>query len=136
MRQAAQVSFHGLEPSAALEEAIHRKLQHLERFSDDIVSCRVAVDLLQKHQHQGRPFGVCINLTIPGHELVVSGVQHEDVYVALRDAFDDMKRQLEDAVRQRRGDKKHHVDAARDDVLGLSREGEAPSQMPGADHGH
>jgi cold shock CspA family protein len=35
-------------------------------------------------------------------------VESEDVYVALRDAFDDMKRQLEDLVRQRRGDQKQH----------------------------
>jgi hypothetical protein len=30
-------------------------------------------------------------------------VQDEDVYVALRDAFDDMTRQLEDSVRRVRG---------------------------------
>jgi ribosomal subunit interface protein len=122
MRQPVQIGFHGFESSAALEEAIHGKLKHLERFSDEIVSCRVGVELLQKHQHQGRPFGVRIDLTIPGHELVVSGVQHEDVYVALRDAFDDMKRQLEDAVRRRRGAEKHHAGESRDEVLRRDRE--------------
>jgi ribosome-associated translation inhibitor RaiA len=30
----------------------------------------------------------------------VNRVEHEDVYVALRDAFDDMRRQVEDTMRR------------------------------------
>ena len=110
MQLPLQISFEGMNRSEALEVAVREKLRHLERFSSDIMSCRVVIDLLQKHRHQGRPFGVRIALTIPGRELVVSRVENEDVHVALRDAVDDMKRQLEDAVRQRRGQEKHHVD--------------------------
>ena len=108
MRVPVQIVFHGLDRSDAMESAVHEKVAHLERLSKDITSCRVVVDLVQKHKHQGHPFGVRIDLTLPGRELVVDRVQHEDAYVALRDAFDAMKRQLEDAVRQRRGDVKHH----------------------------
>jgi ribosomal subunit interface protein len=109
MKQPLQITFHGMERSDAVEDAVRRKCEHLERFAADIMSCRVVVDLKQRHRHQGRPFGVSIELTLPGRELVVDRVQDEDVYVALRDAFDDMKRQLEDAVRQRRGDEKQHA---------------------------
>lgn len=108
MKQPLQIIFHGMEASAAVEEAARTKAAHLDRFASDIMGCRVVVDLLQKHQHHGRPFGVRIDLTLPGHELVVDRVQHEDVYVALREAFDNMKRQLEDVVRLRRGDEKQH----------------------------
>jgi ribosomal subunit interface protein len=108
MKQPLEITFHGMDRSDALEDAVRKKVAHLERFADDIMACRVVVDLLQKHQQQGRPFGVRIDLTVPGRELVVNRVAKEDVYVALRDAFDDMKRQLEDAVRQRRGDQKKH----------------------------
>jgi ribosomal subunit interface protein len=108
MKQALQITFHGMDRSDAVEQAARRKAEHLDRFAADIMACHVMVELLQKHQHQGRPFGVRIDLTLPGHELVVNRVEHEDVYVALRDAFDDMKRQLEDVVRQRRGDEKQH----------------------------
>lgn len=113
MRQPLQITFHGMEKSDALEDAIKRKCEHLERFADDIMSCRVVVDQVQMRQRQGRPFGVGIDLTRPGRELVVDRVENEDVYVALRDAFDSMKRQLEDAVRQRRGDVKQHSNAPR-----------------------
>lgn len=108
MQLPLQIFFHGMERSVAVEAAAQQKARHLERFSGDIMVCRVVVDLMQKHQHQGRPFGVRIDLTLPGRELVVNRVEHEDVYVALRDAFDDMKRQLEAAMQKRRGDVKHH----------------------------
>lgn len=118
-----QITFQGLERSDAVEAAARAKAHHLDRFSTDIMSCRVAVELLQKHRHQGRPFGVRIDLTLPGHELVVNRVENEDVYVALRDAFDDMKRQLEDAVRQRRGLEKQHPPELHGEVVRLDDEG-------------
>jgi ribosomal subunit interface protein len=123
MKQPLQITFHGMERSDALEDAVRKKAEHLERFASDIMACRVVVDLLQKHKHQGRPFGVRIDLTLPGHELVVDRVEHEDVYVALRDAFDDMKRQLEEVVRQRRGDEKQHPRELHGEVVRLNDEG-------------
>jgi cold shock CspA family protein len=63
---------------------------------------------------------VRIDLTVPGHELVVDRVENEDVHVALRDAFDDMKRRLEDVVRQRRGDEKQHARELHGEVVRLN----------------
>jgi ribosomal subunit interface protein len=101
MKQPIQIQFHGLEPSEAVENRARELAQKLDQLAADLMTCRVMIDLEQKHQHQGRPFGVRIDLTLPGHELVVNRVQNEDVYVALRDAFDNMRRQLEQVVRQR-----------------------------------
>ena len=115
-----QITFHGMDRSDAVEAAVREKVHHLEKFSPNIMSCRVVVDLLQKHRQQGRPFGVRIDLTVPGRELVANRVEHEDVYVALRDAFDDMKRQLEDAVRQRRGKEKKHPRELHGEIVRLN----------------
>lgn len=123
MKQPLQISFHGMDRSDAVEDAVRQRAEHLDRFAGDIMACRVVVDLLQKHKHQGRPFGVRIDLTLPGHELVVDRVEHEDVYVALRDAFDDMKRQLEEVVRQRRGDEKQHPRELHGEVVRLNDDG-------------
>lgn len=123
MKKSLQITFHGLERSDALEGAVRQKAEHLERFAADIMSCRVVIDLLQKHRHLGRPFGVRIDLTLPGRELVVDRVENEDVYVALRDAFDDMKRQVEEAVRQRRGDEKRHPRELHGEVVRLLVDG-------------
>jgi len=103
MKMPTHISFHGMEPSEAVEVAAREKAQKLEQFCPDIMSCRVAIELEHKHRQQGRPFTVRIDARIPGHELIVGRVENEDVHVALRDAFDDMKRQLEDAVRRVRG---------------------------------
>jgi ribosomal subunit interface protein len=123
MKVPARITFHGMERSDAVEAAAQQKLTHLERFCSEILACRVVVDLLQKHSQQGRPFGVRIDLTLPGRELVVNRVENQDVYVALRDAFDDMKRQVEEAVRQRRGDEKLHPRELHGEVVRLNDEG-------------
>jgi len=109
MKIPVHIQFHDMEPSDALEASAREHAHRLESFAPDIMACHVHIDLEQKHKHQGRPFGVRIDVTLPGHELVVNRVQNEDVYVALRDAFDNMKRQLEDVVRKRRGQEKQHA---------------------------
>ena len=123
MKLPLQISFHGMEPSEALEAAAAKKAHKLEEFCSDIMSCRVIIEQLQKHQHQGRPFAVRIDLRLPSRELCVNHVQDEDAYVALRDAFDDMKRQLEDAVRRLRGQEKQHPVALPGEVVRLDTEG-------------
>ena len=102
MKIPLQVVFHGMAPSPALEAQARDKAAKLERFSADIIACRVDVDEAHKHQQQGRLSGVRIHLTLPGEELTVDRVEHEDAYVALRDAFDSMRRQIEDRVRRQR----------------------------------
>lgn len=109
MKQPLQVRFLGMEPSSAVEDVARRKADKLNHFYSDIMSCRVAIEQTAKHQSQGRIFAVRIDLTMPNHELSVNRVHDEDVYVALRDAFDDMTRQLEDAVRSMRGHEKVHA---------------------------
>ena len=49
-----------------------------------------------------------VDLTAPGREIVVNRQHAEDVYVALRDAFDAAKRQLDDYACMQRGDVKSH----------------------------
>jgi ribosome-associated translation inhibitor RaiA/cold shock CspA family protein len=109
MQLPVHIQFHGMSSSPALETAAREHAHRLESFAADLIACRVSIDQTQKHQHQGRPFEVRINLTLPGHELAVNRVANEDPYVALRDAFDSMRRQLEDLVRRRRGHQKQHA---------------------------
>lgn len=105
-----KITLRDLPHSDALETHIREKAQKLEKFHSHLTSCRVLVEQPHKHQHQGRHFDVHIDLTVPGGELVVNRASHEDVYVALRDAFDAAVRQLEDYARRQRGDIKTHSD--------------------------
>jgi ribosome-associated translation inhibitor RaiA len=108
MRLPLQVFFRGMDPTPALEADIRRRAQALDRFAADLMACRVEVAMLHKHRHQGQPFAVRLHVTLSGHELTVDHVQHEDLRVALRDAFADVRRQIEDTVRRRRGEVKAH----------------------------
>ena len=111
MNLPVQILFHGMAQSDALADSARSHAHKLESFATDLIACRVGFELAQKHQQQGRPVGVRIDLTLPGHELVVNRVENEDAHVALRDAFDNMKRQLEEVVRKRRGQVKQHAPA-------------------------
>ena len=109
MKLPLQVVFHDMAASPALEEQARRRVRRLERLRHDIIGCRVDVALLHKHRQQGRPFGVRLHLTVPGHEFTVDRVQDEDVYIALREAFADMRRQLEQSLERARGQEKLHA---------------------------
>lgn len=100
MMQAPDIRFVGMEPSEALETAAREKIAKLEQFCPQIMACHVVIDLPHRHRAQGRQFSVRVDLTLPGRELAVSRVEHQDVYVALREAFDGMKRQLEETMRR------------------------------------
>lgn len=111
-----EIDFHHLEPSAAIEQAVRSKAAKLERFCPDLTGCRVTVEAPHKHHHKGNQYNVHIRLTVPGAVIPVShdagDEGHEDVYVAIRDAFDAARRQLEDYVRVRRGDIKAQREGA------------------------
>ncbi|MBU3724348.1 MAG: ribosome-associated translation inhibitor RaiA [Burkholderiaceae bacterium] len=106
MKTPLHLQFRGMEPTDSLQQLASDHVNRLESLAGDVMACRVSIEQLQKHQHQGRPYGVMIDLTLPGRELTVNRVQHEDVYVAMRDAFDAMRRQLEAVVQRRRGEVK------------------------------
>jgi len=109
-----QITFHGIPKSEAVEAKIREKVDKLEQFHSHMMSCRVAVEAEHHHHHQGNLYHIRIDITTPNKELVISKEHHdnkayEDVYVAIRDAFDIAKRQLEDYARIQRGDVKTHV---------------------------
>jgi ribosomal subunit interface protein len=109
MQSPLQITIRDMEHSDALETHIRDKVAKLDEFSSHIVSCRVVVEIPHKHQHQGKQFNVRIDIGVPGSEIVVNRDHAEDVYIALRDAFDAAKRQLEDYARKIRGDVKTHA---------------------------
>lgn len=108
MQRPLQITFHEIPRSDALEAHIREKVEKLESFYPHMIGCRVTVGLEQKHKQQGKLHNVRIDTTVPGGEVVINRETHEDIYVALRDAFDAAKRKLEDYARRQRGDIKVH----------------------------
>jgi ribosomal subunit interface protein len=119
MRLLPQITLKDIPHSDAVEAKIRDKIAKLEQFSDRIMACRVTLESPQRRHHQGKLFTVRIDITVPGRELVVNRIENEDLYVAIRDAFDAAKRQLEEHARKQRGDVKVHEEAPRGRVVRL-----------------
>jgi len=109
------VSFRNMEHSAEIETAVREKVDKLEEFFDGIIGCRVIVEEPHHHHRKGNLYQVKIHLIVPHREIVVDREppEHqaaEDVLVALRDAFKEIRRQLQDYARELRRDIKRHED--------------------------
>jgi ribosomal subunit interface protein len=109
-----QVTFRGMPLSAALEQAIQERAAKLDRFHPHVVSCRAVVEEVARHKQQGKEFVVRLDIKVPGGEVAINREHSEDPFVAVRDAFDAARRQLEDQARRVRGDVKSHA-RVRDD---------------------
>lgn len=110
MQLPVQITLRDLDSSPALEEHIRKKAEKLDRFYGRVSSCRVVVECSKKHMNNGKLYNVRIDLTVPGKEIVVTRKVNQDVYVALRDAFDALSRRLEDHSHKRKGAVKKHED--------------------------
>ena len=124
MQVPLQVSFRNMPPSPAVEADIREKAAKLEEFDDRITSIRVVVETPHRQHRQGKLFHVRSDVRVPGRELVVRREPaehhaHEDVHVAVRDSFDAAKRQLEDYVRETRGNVKTHDTPAQGRIVRL-----------------
>ena len=106
MQVPVDIRFEGLDPSDFVTKRIQEEVAKLEQFFDKIISCHVVVQLPHKHHQHGNLYGVKIYLALPGGKTITvdrlhsDNQAHEDVYVAIRDAFRAARRQLQDVVRK------------------------------------
>ncbi len=112
MRTPLQINFHGMDTSPALEALIRDKTAKLEQFHPNVTACRVVIDKPHQHKQQGEHFIVSIDVSVPGSNIVANHAHHEDVNVALRDAFFAARRQLEEHAVRMRGDGKRRPGVA------------------------
>ena len=108
-----QVTFRNMSTSETLETAIRERAAKLDRFHPHIMTCRVAVEAARHRQMRGNLFHVRVDVTVAHGEIVASGdtsapTPQENVYVALHDAFDQVRRRLEEHAQRIRGDVKRH----------------------------
>jgi ribosomal subunit interface protein len=109
MQLPLQLTLRGIAHSEAIEAAVREKADKLGQFHPHLISCRVVIELAGRHRRQGKQFVVRLDLKVPGEEIAINRDHHEDLYVALRDAFDAARRKLEDQAREQRGEVKKHL---------------------------
>lgn len=103
-----QITAKDIPVTPVLEAHIRKRVDKLKHYYDHINSCRVVITLPKQHMHQGKIYNVHLDLKVTGKELVVTRKSNEDMYVAIRDAFDALERQLEEHGRKRHGRVKTH----------------------------
>jgi ribosomal subunit interface protein len=100
-----QIVFHNIDQTDALNEAVQKRISKLERYCDQIITGRVVLDSPHNNHHKGRVYSVGLEIHTSNMEVRVNQHHddhaHEDLYIAIRDAFDVAERQLRSA------DKKH-----------------------------
>jgi ribosomal subunit interface protein len=108
-----QISFRNMDRSETVEAKVRERATRLETYFNHISSCRVVIEAPERRRRKGKLYHVRVEIGVPGTELVANRHPknkhaHEDVYVAVRDAFDAARRQLEDYGRKLSGKVKAH----------------------------
>ncbi|MEX0903615.1 MAG: ribosome-associated translation inhibitor RaiA [Pseudohongiellaceae bacterium] len=103
-----QIVFHNIDQSNALTDLVNRRVDKLERFCDQIFTGRVVLDSPHNNHHKGKVYSVSLEIHTSSKEIIVKQDQHdnhahEDLYIAIRDAFNTAERQLKSV------DKKHRA---------------------------
>jgi ribosome-associated translation inhibitor RaiA len=104
MQRDLQITARDFTLNEAVETEIRTKVTKLEHLYDRISGCHVIVEGAVGHHHRGGPFGVRINLTLPGGDVTVNHQSRDDLAAAIREAFEAARRKLEDHVHRMRGE--------------------------------
>tara|TARA_B110000444_G_scaffold225993_1_gene230197 strand:+ start:608 stop:1045 length:438 start_codon:yes stop_codon:yes gene_type:complete len=114
-----QIVYHNIDQTEAIAEAVQKRIEKLERYCDQIINGRVVLDSPHNNHHKGKVYSVTLEIHTPMLEVRVNQDQHdnhahEDLYVAIRDAFNVAERQLKSV------DKKHRATPLNQEVEDMS----------------
>jgi ribosome-associated translation inhibitor RaiA len=118
--QATQITLRNLRRSTALQRRIRDLRDHLDRYHPRIISCRVTLEESTPKPHGGRVFTVTVAVRVPGHEFISNHQHDEDVYLALHQSFDAVRRQLIDVSGYSRSTRQRLLRRVRDNVNNTS----------------
>lgn len=127
-----QIVFHNIDQSDALTDSVNKRVEKLRRYNGDIIGGRVVLDSPHNNHHKGKVYSVTLELHTPNKEVVVTQEQHdnhahEDLYVAIRDAFNAAERQLKSVDKKHRKQAVHkNPDAVDDGMDGVVDEDDLP----------
>jgi ribosome-associated translation inhibitor RaiA len=120
MQTPVEIAFRHCEPSEAVRSEIDKQVKRLDKFGPQVISCNVVVIGPETRHLHGASFKVDLRIAIPKRKDVVVSRSHGDAperehaLVAIREAFNEAVRQIEDATRDARGAVKVHAPRGRD----------------------
>ena len=104
MQHDVTIRFEGLPVSEALREDVLRRARKLWQMAPQLQSCDVAVRHAEHRHLHGNRYLVHVHAVMRGATFEAGRTpakdhSHEDAYVAVRDAFDAMQRQVSEHMR-------------------------------------
>lgn len=119
-----QVTIRDIPQSNTVEAKIHKKAEKLfERYLEQITSMKVVAEYEKRHQKHGKLYKVTIDMNIPGTTLVDSK-HDENLYIAIREAFRSLTRQMDEQMSIRHGSVKSHADIIQGKVARMFDDGD------------
>lgn len=89
-----QTTVRGISSTAAIDHHIDKHFNKLKRAYGKINACRVVIDLAKNNTHKDKLYSVCLDITLPGNELV-SKKQDPNLFIAIRNSFLALEQLLE-----------------------------------------
>jgi ribosomal subunit interface protein len=108
MKLPLEISARDVRINDETEELIRDKASKLDRFYDQIIGCRVRVDVPHRSHRSGTMYSIKIDITVPGAELIVKREPDEDLHVAIVSSFETAQRRVKEYAEKQRGDVKTH----------------------------
>jgi ribosome-associated translation inhibitor RaiA len=91
-----QVTFRGISPSPTIVDVVWKRAQKLGEFSPQLEGCHVVIDASSHGSQRRVSYRVSVHLTggTNAETRTTRQAESDNLYVAMRDAFDAVRRQL------------------------------------------
>lgn len=108
-----EISFRDIGHSDAIEQHIREKAGKLTSTFDDIISIRAVVAMPHNHSSKGKLAHVSLEVGLPGQTVAITrdhhdNPEHEDMYLAVSDAFEKAQRKVK-KIHDKRSDKNRRI---------------------------
>ena len=108
-----EISFRDIGHSDAIEQHIRDKAGKLTSTYDDIIGIRAVVAMPHNHSYKGKLAHVSLEVGLPGQTVAITRDnhdqhEHEDMYLAVSDAFDKAQRKIQQ-IHDKRADKQRRT---------------------------
>lgn len=104
MNTLPEITFHGIEKSEAIEKRVREKVAKLEKHFGRMTRCRVVLEAPNRSPQKPRIFQIKIEISLPRRQPIVvrheraGSHAHEELKLAIRDAFDAALRRVDDVA--------------------------------------
>lgn len=103
MQVTPEITYKNLQPTDRIKDRVEKEMVRLEEIYPRLIACKVALEGPTGRRRHGELIHVRLHLVLPGGQQVAvshhndDNHAHEDVIVAIRDAFRAAERQLKKA---------------------------------------